>query len=166
VDFAGIVLIASALTAVITLMVAILALAHSISATKEARQSAARERRLTFELGLLAEISRQYALTGTFQHVAGHLRALVTPDFHELEVLRAAARVSPSHKGEQRLGDLEAQAQTMATATDLTVQDAKRELIRSAVNNEIVSAIQRRQTYTGSTNRDPGVTKGRGRSRE
>lgn len=141
---ADIVQIASSIAAVVTLIVAILALKHSVSAAESARQSAAQERRLAFELNLLAEISRQYALSGTFSHIAGHLRVLVSSDSSGLELLRAASRISPSHNGEQLLAELYTQADLLSSTINIPLQEAKKQLLKDAINEELVAAIQRR----------------------
>ncbi|MBT9608151.1 hypothetical protein [Microbacterium sp.] len=71
-----------------TLIALIVALAQVRQARADAtaaRKAVARERRLAFELALLAEIYDQWTITGT-QHIRGHISALIVDPTSEKDI--------------------------------------------------------------------------------
>ncbi len=126
----------------VSVTIALIALLYSIYQSSAVRREAILERRLQFELALLAELSRQWATTRTFGHLVGHLRALVTPTFNELHVTRAATGVAATEAGEERLRALRASAQDVPD--DSSLMDAQRAAVEDAITLEIAEAIDKR----------------------
>lgn len=126
-------------TALGTLIAAVAAFAAVVFAaheSKRSRQDLLTERRLNFELGLLAEMSRQHAITGS-QHLHGHLRALFHDhaDASELSVARAATRVHATQQCLVRLREIEDSAPDRHTA---------HQAVDAVIGHEIEAAIERR----------------------
>lgn len=122
-------------TAAATVLAAVLALASIIYSGRQARKAEAallQERRADFELGLLADMSRQYGITG-YNHLQGHLTALVRPSSSDddLPALRAYFQARPTPAGQAKLDGLR------------TSEDGANAL-RLVVGQEIQEAIERR----------------------
>ena len=111
------------------------------TAAAEARAEAAQERRLQYELGVLAEMSRQHGITG-LQHLGGYVRSLVRADSPEedLPLLRVLEDVFPTPLGEQRSRAIEEQVEGEGLAARGT-RDSRRTRV---VGREIEDAIDRR----------------------
>ncbi len=135
----------SAFSGVVGTVLALAAFAYSLAQARKAERAALRQRQLQFELSLLAEASRQFALTRTFAHIAGHLRALrassQAPD--ELRILRAATGVEPSPGGLADLAELRDNA-TRSAPDDYQARQAAEVAVFDAVTREIDGAIQTR----------------------
>ncbi|WP_311260506.1 hypothetical protein [Microbacterium sp. WCS2018Hpa-9] len=76
---------------VVALWVAVRQAIHARKDATDARRAMARERRLSFELQILADIYDQWHVTGP-QHVSGHISALVrdATDPTDIPLLRVA----------------------------------------------------------------------------
>lgn len=109
----------------------------------QAREEAARERRLQYELGVLAEMSRQHDITG-LQHLGGYTRALVRADApdDELALLRTVMDVHPTEVGAAKDREIEEQIAGEGLAARGT-RDSRRARV---VGGEIEDAIDRRTT--------------------
>ena len=77
-----------------------LAILYAARQSVNAKRDLIRERRVEFELALLADIRRQMSITG-LAHLAGQIGALVTDeqDESELQVLRAATGIKGTKSG-------------------------------------------------------------------
>ena len=105
------------------------------------RSDAARDRRLQFELTVLAEMSRQHDITG-LQHLHGYTRALIRSDADEqdLPLLRALVDVHPTDAGRAKLKAVDADMEAQGAGVR-----SNRDGLRSrAVGREIEEAIDRR----------------------
>ena len=111
------------------------------AAAAEGREEAARERRLQYELGVLAEMSRQHGITG-LQHLGGYARSLIRADSPEddLPLLRVLEDVFPTELGAERSRAIEEQIEGEGLAARGT-RDSRR---TRAVGREIEDAIDRR----------------------
>jgi hypothetical protein len=109
--------------------------------SQQAREEAAEERRLQYELGVLAEMSRQHGITG-LQHLGGYVRSLVRPDSpdEDLPLLRVLEDVFPTPVGEQKSRAIEEQLEGEGLAARGT-RDSRRTRV---VGREIEDAIDRR----------------------
>ena len=142
-------------TAVATVTAAVLALvsiwyaarlaqqtrAEAAAAAQEDRAEAARERRLQYELMVLAEMSRQHDITG-LTHLGGYTRALVRADApdDELPLLRHLMDVHPTELGAAKDRAIDEEIETQGLAARGT-RDTRR---ARAVGREIEDAIDRR----------------------
>jgi hypothetical protein len=142
-------------TAVATVTAAFLALAsivhagrlaertrrESAAAAQEAREDAARERRLQYELTVLAEMSRQHDITG-LQHLRGYTRALVRPDApdDDLPLLRHLVQAHPTELGAAKDRAIDEEIDGLGPAARGT-RDSRRARV---VGREIEDAIDRR----------------------
>jgi len=115
--------------------------AQAAAAAAEARVEAARERRLQYELGVLADMSRQHGITG-MQHLGGSIRSLIRADSpdEDLPLLRVVEDVFPTHVGEKKSRAIEEQIEGEGLAARGT-RDSRRS---RAVGREIEDAIDRR----------------------
>lgn len=116
----------------VTLVALLVALAQVRQARADAtaaRQAIARERRLSFELALLADIYDQWATSGP-QHLSGHISALIidAKDDSDIPLLRVATGTKSPY-GDNRL---------------LIKYPRGSEEFSSAVTRELDRAIQRR----------------------
>lgn len=141
-----------ALCTVVAVALAVLALRSAATQAQRTREEvaeqaelgradAARDRRLQFELTVLAEMSRQHDITG-LQHLHGYTRALVRSDADEqdLPLLRALVDVHPTEGGRAKLQAVDADAQAQGAGVR-----SNRDGLRSrAVGREIEEAIDRR----------------------
>lgn len=102
----------------------------------QSRRDLIRERRLEFELNILAEIRRQMSIT-QLQHLAGHVAALIVDpaDETDIPVLRAVLNVKSGPVGRQRRDEL-------ANGVPGTGDRLSRWLAEA--QNEVDAAIQRR----------------------
>ena len=109
----------------------------------DARQEAARERRLQYELGVLGEMSRQHGITG-MQHLSGYARSLVRTDSpdDELALLRHIEDILPTEVGADRAAVIDEEVDASGPAGRGT-RDARRSRV---VGREIEDAIDRRMT--------------------
>jgi hypothetical protein len=100
----------AAFSGLIGAALAAVAIAYAARQSAEAKRQLVRERRIEFELGLLAEIRRQMSMTD-LQHLAGYVGALITDpeDETDLPTLRAAIGVKGGPRGEARQAQIEAQ---------------------------------------------------------
>jgi len=114
---------------------------QAAEAAQLAREDAARERRLQYELGVLAEMSRQHDITG-LQHLGGYTRALVRADApdDELPLLRTLMDVHPTELGAAKDREIEEQIEGEGLAARGT-RDSRRTRV---VGREIEDAIDRR----------------------
>ncbi len=114
---------------------------EAAAAAAEARGEAARERRLQYELGVLAEMSRQHGITG-LQHLGGYARSLVRADSpdEDLPLLRVLEDVFPTELGEEKRRALEEQIEGEGLAAR-GMRDSRRARV---VGREIEDAIDRR----------------------
>lgn len=102
-----------------------------------------RERRVEFDLELLAKMSEQFDVTDT-QHLAGFLRAFVrsdTPD-DDLPVTRVVLDVRPTEVGRVRYREIVDAVE--GESAGMTGQLAVREALHREVAREIDRAIERR----------------------
>ena len=114
---------------------------EGLAAAAQAREEAARERRLQYELGVLAEMSRQHGITGLL-HLGGYARSLVRADSPEedLPLLRVLEDVFPTELGERKHREIEEQVEGEGLAARGT-RDSRRTRV---VGREIEDAIDRR----------------------
>lgn len=114
---------------------------QALVAAEQARAEAAIERRLQYELGVLAEMSRQHGITGLL-HLGGSVRSLVRPDSPEedLPLLRVLEDVFPTDLGERKHREIEEQVEGEGLAARGT-RDSRRARV---VGREIEDAIDRR----------------------
>jgi hypothetical protein len=98
---------------------------------------------MDFELGVLAELSRQFATTGT-EHLRGHLLSLIREEHDEIDfpTLRALLGVRSGQVGKLQLDAIK--RRTAAEHSRLDAQYALRDLLQSMVAREIDDAIVRR----------------------
>lgn len=118
-------------------MLAGIAIVYAAWQNSKTKRDLIRERRLEFELGLLAEIRRQMSVT-QFQHLAGYVGALVTnpSDEADLALLRAAIGVKSGPIGRARRDEVAKDARTRGA-------DRQAEWLLAAAA-EVDAAIQRR----------------------
>lgn len=118
-------------------VLALVSVVYSGCQARKAQRALLRERRADFELGLLAEMSRQFGITAV-DHLHGHLWALIRqgspPD--DLPVLRAHFGRYPTPEG---------QAQLEATR-ESDRPEQQRAALHAVVRLEIEQAIERRLT--------------------
>ncbi len=102
----------------------------------QSKRDLIRERRLEFELGLLAEIRRQMSIT-QLQHLSGYVGALIVDpaDETDIPVLRAALGVKDGPEGRRRLESLREEVLDSSSRFDRTLV---------AAQDEVDIAIQRR----------------------
>ena len=114
---------------------------EGLRAAALAREEAARERRLQYELGVLAEMSRQHGITGLL-HLGGYARSLIRADSPEedLPLLRVLEDVHPTELGERKSREIEEQVEGEGLAARGT-RDSRRTRV---VGREIEDAIDRR----------------------
>ena len=114
---------------------------EAAAAAAEAREEFVRERRLQYELGVLAEMSRQHGITG-LQHLGGYARSLVRADSPEedLPLLRLLEDVFPTELGAEKSREIEEQIEGEGLAARGT-RDSRRTRV---VGREIEDAIDRR----------------------
>jgi len=89
------------------LVVALIQVRHAREEATAARAAVATERRLTFELQLLAQMYDQWGVTGT-AHMAGYVNALIrdTADERDIPLLRAATGAKSTKQGQELLASL------------------------------------------------------------
>jgi hypothetical protein len=75
--------------------IAVVALVYSVVQAKRLAEDSLRERRIEFELGLLAQMSQQWAASRTYAHLTDHLRALLPEKSGELPLTRQLTGVRP-----------------------------------------------------------------------
>ena len=113
------------------------AIAYAAWQAAQSKQDLIRERRLDFELRLLAEIRRQMSITH-LQHLSGYVGALVVDqnDETDLPLLRAAIGTKAGQLGQARLRAIDSEADTL---------NQQRPAARfAAALEEVDQAIQRR----------------------
>lgn len=135
----------SAYSGVFGTVLALAAFLYSLRQARKSELAGLNQRRTQFELNLLAEISRQLALTRTFPHVAGHLLALRASSHvaDELTVLRAATQVDATPAGQAELTGLRNAAQASAPEAHQARQAAETAVLDRVVQ-ELSTAIQSR----------------------
>jgi hypothetical protein len=127
----------SAWSGLIGAALAALAIIYAAWQSVQTREDLVRERRLEFELGLLAKIRRQMSVT-QFQHLSGYVGALIadSKDETDVPVLRAVIGTKPGPEGRRR--------------KDRIAEDARSRLVEAHVEwlkeaaAEVDAAIQRR----------------------
>ena len=121
------------------------------AAAAGAREEAARERRLQYELGVLAQMSHQHGITGLL-HLGGYVRSLIRPDSPEedLPLLRVLEDVFPTELGERTSREIEDQIEGEGLAARGT-RDSRRTRV---VGREIEDAIDRRMALRGPAGPD------------
>jgi hypothetical protein len=123
-------------------------------AAQQAQIEAAEERRLQFELSVLAEMSRQHDITG-LQHLGGYARSIIRPDSPEddLPLLRTLEDVHPTELGAAKDRDIEAELDLSGPAGRGT-RDLRR---LRAVGREIEDAIDRRTGWSSPPETSPAT---------
>jgi hypothetical protein len=133
----------SAFSGVLGALFAAGAILYASRQTQSARRDLAHERRMDFELGVLAELSEQFATTGT-DHLRGHLLSLIREEHDEtdLPTLRALLGVRAGEVGKLQLAALK----RLAAAEDPQQYSAfpRSQLVKSMIAREIDDAIVRR----------------------
>lgn len=91
---------AAAISGVVGVLLAAFAVWYASRQSADAKRDLIRERRLEFELGLLAEIRRQMSVT-QLAHLSGYVGALIrnADDEQDLPVLRALIGTKSGPKG-------------------------------------------------------------------
>lgn len=127
----------SAFSGVVGALLAAAAILYAARQSAQAKRDLARERRLEFELELLAEVRRQISIT-KFQHLSGYLGALVrdADDESEMPVLRAIVGTKSGPAGRQRRDDIRDDAKRRSA-------DVQSEWLKVAAG-EVDAAIDRR----------------------
>jgi len=127
----------SAFSGLVGALLAAVAIIYAAKQSTQAKQDLVRERRLEFELSLLAEIRRQLSST-QFQHLSGYVGALITDasDESDIPVVRAVVGTKSGPIG----GRLKDQIREDAKNRSADVQS---EWLKAAAE-EIDAAIQRR----------------------
>ena len=118
-------------------------------AAQEARAEAAQERRLQFELSVLAEMARQHSITG-LQHLGGYARSIIRPDSPEedLPLLRELEGIHPTGLGAAKDREIDAELDLSGP-----VGRGTRDLRRTrAVGREIEDALDRRTGWRRAGN--------------
>jgi hypothetical protein len=107
----------------------------------DAREEAARERRLQYELGVLGEMSRQHGITGLL-HLGGYARSLIRADSpdDELPLLRHLEEIFPTELGAAKAAAIDEEVDASGP-TGRGTRDSRRS---RAVGREIEEAIDRR----------------------
>lgn len=124
--------VAEPVAAILGVLVAVAAFIFSIVHTGRARRDMARERRLEFELQLLAETRRVLTNERSTAGVAGYVGALVRDESSdELQLLRAAIGIRSNKAGRTAFDELERNKTDEAT-------------LLSQYEREVDIAIQRR----------------------
>lgn len=134
---------------------ALVAIMHADKVTKEARQDAeqaaaqgridaAHERRVQWELSILAEMARQHAITGR-QHLSGYVRALIRSDApdDDLSLLRTLLGIYPTDLGRQKKNEIDAEVVERIDKETSRQYEAQRMYV-AAVEREIEDAITQR----------------------
>ncbi len=134
---------ATAGATVLAAALAVASIAYSARQARKAERALIRERRLDFELGLLAELSSQHALTG-LQHLQGHVRALLAGggEGDEMPVLRAYTGIASDAGAHAVLEEVRTvgRARVEGAVGRFAADDA----VSAAVGAEIADAIERR----------------------
>jgi hypothetical protein len=126
-----------AFSGVIGALLAAVAILYAARQSAQAKRDLARERRLQFELELLAKVRRQMSTT-KFQHLSGYVGALVrqAEDEIDIPVLRAIVGTKAGPLGRQRRDEIRLDAKSRST-------DVQSEWLKTAAA-EIDAAIDRR----------------------
>lgn len=97
----------SAFSGLVGALLAAVAIGYAAWQASRSKRDLIRERRLEFELGLLAEMRRQMSIT-QLQHLSGYVGALIVDpsDETDIPVLRAALGVKSGPKGARRRDEL------------------------------------------------------------
>ncbi|MGR0220872.1 hypothetical protein [Agromyces sp. ZXT2-6] len=127
----------SAFSGLIGALLAAGAIAYAAWQTVLAKRDLVRERRLEFELNLLAEMRTQHSIT-EFQHLAGYVGALITDpsDESDIPIVRAIVGIKSGPLG-RRLKD-ERREDAKRRGVDVQSEWSR------AATDEIDLAIQRR----------------------
>jgi hypothetical protein len=128
----------SAFSGIAGIVLAITALCYSIWQSNQTKQDAIRERRVEFELGLLAEIRRQMAATG-FSHLAGFVGALVVDPSNETDIpmTRAKVGVKATAEGQRMLIDLVNRTKNASALPELALQTAMEAEVDAAIQSRL-----------------------------
>ncbi len=118
-------------------LLAAFAIAYAAWQSVQTGKALVLERRLGFELGLLAEIRRQMSIT-QFQHLSGYVGALIRhpEDETDIPLLRAVVGTKSGPAGKRRIDEIAEQARARAA-------DPQAEFLKAAAA-EVDTAIQRR----------------------
>lgn len=118
-------------------LLAALAIWYSFRQAAKAKRDLVRERRLEFELTLLAEIRRQIATT-RFAHLAGYVGALVADprDETDIPLLRAVIGIKAGVAGQRKKNDVVANEREGSAEVQSRLQ--------ALAEAEVDTAIQRR----------------------
>lgn len=127
----------SAWSGLIGALLAGAAIAYAAWQSAQAKKDMIRERRLDFELRLLADIRYQMSVTG-LQHISGYVGALISEpsDETDVPVLRASLGIKAGPLGKARFGEIRAAARERN-------EDERAELMPT-VTVEVDAAITRR----------------------
>lgn len=119
-------------------LLAAFAVGYAAWQARETKRALIRERRLEFELELLAEMRRQMSIT-QFQHLSGYVGALIfdAEDETDIPLVRASVGTKAGPIGKQRREEFAARSKPFASLTPSA------EWVKAA-QDEIDSAIQRR----------------------
>lgn len=124
-------------------LLAAVAILYAARQSAQVKRDLIHERRMEFELGLLADLRHQMSIT-ELQHVAGYVGALIVDrdDESDLPILRAAIGVKAGPEGKRKLAELHAKASGS--------RDTSRNSVLEMVLSEVDTAIDRRVTESGS----------------
>ncbi len=127
----------SAFSGVVGALLAGLAIAYAAWQSVQTKRDLTRERRIEFELGLLAEIRRQMSIT-QFQHLSGYVGALIpdSNDESDLPVLRAIVGTKSGPTGRQKRDQIRDSSRSRSA-------DVQSEWLRAAAV-EVDTAIDQR----------------------
>jgi hypothetical protein len=127
----------SAFSGLVGALLAAVAIIYAARQSAQAKRDLVRERRLEFELGLLAEIRRQLSIT-QFQHLSGYVGALIVDGTDETDIplVRAVVGTKSGPEG-RRLRDQVREDAKKRSAGEQS------DLLKAAAG-EIDAAIQRR----------------------
>lgn len=123
---------------VVGALLAAFAVGYAAWQASETNRALIRERRLEFELGLLAEMRRQMSIT-LFQHLSGYIGALIvdSDDETDIPLVRATTGTKAGPVGKALL------VKFSSSGTIMAAMQPSREWVQ-ACEVEIDSAIQRR----------------------
>jgi hypothetical protein len=129
-DYAG------AFSGLVGALLAAVAIGYAAWQAAQSKRDLIRERRLEFELGLLAEMRRQMSVT-QLQHLSGYVGELIVDpaDETDIPVLRAALGVKSGPKGTRRRDEL---------ANDASGRGDRFSRWLAEAEKEVDAAIQRR----------------------
>lgn len=123
-------------------LLAAVAILYAARQSAQVKRDLIHERRMEFELGLLADLRHQMSIT-ELQHVAGYVGALIVDrnDESDLPLLRAAIGVKAGPEGKRRFAELQARASGS--------RGSSRNSVLEMALSEVDAAIERRVNESG-----------------